>query len=154
MTLQKAMLGSRGVPASYSGFETCVEELGRRLDTRMKCVIAGGAPYGDEYIRRLKASARGDGRGHRVVGSSAEIFVETSGVGGTPPALTEAKALGNCVVVNDTQENLETVVDAGLSYSGARGSDDLQCVLQQLLCDRERLQTLRRMEKPAGDLTP
>ena len=28
------MLGTRGVPASYSGFETCVEELGARLDAR------------------------------------------------------------------------------------------------------------------------
>ena len=29
-----AMLGTRGVPASYSGFETCVEQLGRRLVQR------------------------------------------------------------------------------------------------------------------------
>src|SRR6266704_3270985 len=29
-----AMLGTRGVPASYSGFETCVEELGSRLAAR------------------------------------------------------------------------------------------------------------------------
>jgi glycosyltransferase involved in cell wall biosynthesis len=29
-----AMLGTRGVPASYSGFETCVEELGSRLAQR------------------------------------------------------------------------------------------------------------------------
>ena len=29
-----AMLGTRGVPASYSGFETCVEELGSRLVAR------------------------------------------------------------------------------------------------------------------------
>src|SRR5262249_20575246 len=28
------MLGTRGVPASYSGFETCAEELGRRLAAR------------------------------------------------------------------------------------------------------------------------
>ena len=28
------MLGTRGVPASYSGFETCVEELGARLGAR------------------------------------------------------------------------------------------------------------------------
>jgi glycosyltransferase involved in cell wall biosynthesis len=28
------MLGTRGVPASYSGFETCVEELGTRLAAR------------------------------------------------------------------------------------------------------------------------
>ena len=32
--LRVAMLGTRGVPASYSGFETCVEELGARLAAR------------------------------------------------------------------------------------------------------------------------
>jgi glycosyltransferase involved in cell wall biosynthesis len=30
-SLRIAMLGTRGVPASYSGFETCAEELGARL---------------------------------------------------------------------------------------------------------------------------
>ena len=29
-----ALLGTRGVPASYSGFETCVEQLGQRLAER------------------------------------------------------------------------------------------------------------------------
>lgn len=29
-----AMLGTRGVPASYSGFETCVEQVGQRLAAR------------------------------------------------------------------------------------------------------------------------
>ena len=32
--LRIAMLGTRGVPASYSGFETCAEELGARLHLR------------------------------------------------------------------------------------------------------------------------
>jgi glycosyltransferase involved in cell wall biosynthesis len=32
--LRIAMLGTRGVPAGYSGFETCVEELGARLGQR------------------------------------------------------------------------------------------------------------------------
>lgn len=32
--LRVAMLGTRGVPAAYSGFETCVEELGARLAGR------------------------------------------------------------------------------------------------------------------------
>lgn len=26
-----ALLGTRGIPASYSGFETCVEQLGQRF---------------------------------------------------------------------------------------------------------------------------
>ena len=32
--LRIALLGTRGVPASYSGFETCVEQLGKRLAQR------------------------------------------------------------------------------------------------------------------------
>jgi glycosyltransferase involved in cell wall biosynthesis len=32
--LRIALLGTRGVPAAYSGFETCAEELGSRLATR------------------------------------------------------------------------------------------------------------------------
>lgn len=34
LVMRVAMLGTRGVPASYSGFETCVEELGARLVAR------------------------------------------------------------------------------------------------------------------------
>src|SRR6266550_9620140 len=32
--MQVAFLGTRGVPASYSGFETCVEQVGRRMVER------------------------------------------------------------------------------------------------------------------------
>ena len=32
--LRIALLGTRGVPARYGGFETCVDEVGRRLAAR------------------------------------------------------------------------------------------------------------------------
>src|SRR5205807_1969163 len=32
--MQVAFIGTRGVPASYSGFETCVEQVGRRMVER------------------------------------------------------------------------------------------------------------------------
>src|SRR5712692_5733605 len=32
--MKVAMLGTRGVPAAYSGFETCVEAVGKRLVAR------------------------------------------------------------------------------------------------------------------------
>lgn len=38
--LRIAFLGTRGIPASYSGFETCVEELGARLAARGHRVTA------------------------------------------------------------------------------------------------------------------
>ena len=49
------------------------------------------------------------GEGYWELASNAYAFVLTSGVGGTHPALVEAMAFGNCVVVYDTPENLETI---------------------------------------------
>jgi len=111
------------------------------LETDKKCVIVGDAPYAEEYIARLKAMAGPNvvftgyvfGEGYRELGSHAYAFVETSGVGGTHPALVEAMALGNCVVAHDTPENLETIGPAGFSYSGKAGADDLRRVLKVLL---------------------
>jgi glycosyltransferase involved in cell wall biosynthesis len=113
------------------------------LPADMNCVITGDAPYVADYIAALKASAREDpsiiftgyqfGDAYAELASNALIFVETSEVGGTHPALVEAMAFGNCVVVNDTPENLETIGEAGLSYSGARGGPALAEVLEGLL---------------------
>jgi glycosyltransferase involved in cell wall biosynthesis len=117
------------------------------LDTDFKCVIVGDAPYAEAYIASLKASAQGDprivftgyvfGKGYHELGSNAYIFVETSGVGGTHPALVEAMAFGNCVVVHNTPENLETIGDAGFAYDGRVGTDSLRQVLQRLLSEPE-----------------
>jgi glycosyltransferase involved in cell wall biosynthesis len=126
--------------------ENCVHHLiqaFRQLDTEMRCVIVGDAAYSHEYIAWLKAQAEGDerivftgyvfGKGYRELGSHAYLFVETSGVGGTHPALIEAMALGNCVVVNNTPENLETMGGMGLAYDGAVGGESLREVLRPLL---------------------
>jgi glycosyltransferase involved in cell wall biosynthesis len=106
-----------------------------------KCVIVGDAPYADDYIRSLREATSPDvlftgylfGEGYRELASNAYLFVETSEVGGTHPALLEAMALGNCVIVNDTMENLETIGDAGFSYQGTQGAESLRAVLTRLL---------------------
>lgn len=126
--------------------ENCAHHLVeafRNLDTDLKCVVVGDAPYADEYIRELKRMGENDpriiftgyvfGQGYHELGTNARIFVETSGVGGTHPALVEAMAFGSCVVVNDTPENLETIGHTGFSYSGRDGASELQKVLQHLL---------------------
>ncbi|MFN4295016.1 MAG: DUF1972 domain-containing protein [Thermoflexales bacterium] len=119
----------------------------------MKCVITGDAPYVADYIAALKARAAGEpsiiftgyqfGDAYAELASNAAIFVETSEVGGTHPALVEAMAFGNCVVVNDTPENLETIGDAGLSYSGARGGPALAEVLAALLSQPDEIADYR-----------
>lgn len=128
--------------------ENCAHHLVeafRGLDTDYRCVIVGDAAYAEAYKATLHALAAGDprilftgyvfGKGYHELGSNAAIFVETSGVGGTHPALIEAMAHGSCVVTHNTPENLETIGDAGLAYDGKRGAADLGIVLEGLLKD-------------------
>lgn len=137
--------------------ENCAHHLVRAfqgLETDQKCVIVGDAPYADDYIASLKGSAQNDprivltgyvfGKGYHELGSNAHLFVETSGVGGTHPALVEAMAFGNCVIVHDTPENLETIADAGLSYDGRAGADSLRSVLRALLQRPDEIAAYRR----------
>lgn len=61
--LRIAMIGTRGVPAAYGGFETAVEEIGSRLAARghrvtVYCRSAGGAArheYADMHLVHLPA---------------------------------------------------------------------------------------------------
>jgi glycosyltransferase involved in cell wall biosynthesis len=126
--------------------ENCAHHLVeafRRIDTDFHCVIVGDAPYSEAYKQELYALADGDqriiftgyvfGAGYHELGSNAYLFVETSGVGGTHPALVEAMAFGNCVVVHNTDENLETIGDAGFAYDGRIGARSLHQQLENLL---------------------
>jgi glycosyltransferase involved in cell wall biosynthesis len=139
--------------------ENCVHHLVeafRGIDTDLKCVIVGDAPYAEEYKTNLKKLAGDDkriiftgyvfGKGYQELGSNAYIFVESSGVGGTHPALIEAMAFGNCVIVHDTPENIETIGGgkAGLTYNGQAGADSLKKVLTKLVNDLEIVTLYRK----------
>jgi glycosyltransferase involved in cell wall biosynthesis len=126
--------------------ENCAHHLveaWRQLDTDMKCVIVGDASYAEDYKAELRRLAGDDpriiftgyvfGEGYWELSSHAYAFVETSGVGGTHPALVEAMSFGNCVVVHNTPENLETIDAAGLCYNGKVGAQSLTPVLRTLL---------------------
>jgi len=126
--------------------ENCIHHLVsafHQLKTEYKCVIVGDAPYAYDYQVELQELARDNpniiftgyvfGKGYYELGSNAYIFVETSGVGGTHPALVEAMAFGNCVVAHNTPENKETIGEAGFVYDGKVGADSLAEVLQRLL---------------------
>jgi glycosyltransferase involved in cell wall biosynthesis len=156
-TLTKFGLAPRGYVLFVGRLvpENCAHHLVeafRGLATDLKCVIVGDAPYAEKYIAGLRATADPAviftgyqfGPGYHELGSNAAIFVETSGVGGTHPALLEAMAFGNCAVVHDTAENLETIGDAGLSYDGQIGADSLREVLTDLLRQPDRVEELRR----------
>jgi glycosyltransferase involved in cell wall biosynthesis len=136
--------------------ENCVHHLVqafRQLRTNLNCVIVGDASYAESYKKSLLEQAKEDpriiftgyvfGNGYRELGSNAHIFVEPSAVGGTHPALLEAMAFGNCVVVNDSKGNLETIEAAGFSYDGQDGPESLKAILDQLLSDPELVNSYR-----------
>lgn len=122
------------------------------LSTGLKLCIVGDAPYSSAYVTELKAQA-GEGvvftgyvfgAGYHELGSNARLFAFTSGVGGTHPALLEAMAFGNCIVVNDMAANRETIGDAGILYSGHDGAAGLAAALREVIAHPEMIAELRK----------
>jgi glycosyltransferase involved in cell wall biosynthesis len=122
------------------------------LATGLQLCVVGDAPYSSDYKTELKQKAGPGvvfagyvfGDGYHELGSNARIYVFASDVGGTHPALLEAMAFGNCVVVNDMAANMETVGDAGLPYAGASGATDLAQVLAQAIADPALVEEYRK----------
>jgi glycosyltransferase involved in cell wall biosynthesis len=106
-----------------------------------KLVIVGDDPWGKRYVRSLRSTRDPRiiftggiyGDGYEELQQHAYLFVLPDEVGGTHPALVEAMGFGNCVLVNDTEANLEAIGNAGFSYRGAEGPEDLRRQLQMLL---------------------
>lgn len=96
------------------------------VETAKQLVIVGDGSDSREYWRSLNVLAAGDPRvrllGHvdgdcvRELFAHAYVYVHPSEVEGTSLALTEAMGYGNCVLVSDIAENIETVGDAGVSF--------------------------------------
>jgi len=122
-----------------------------RTTTDKKLVIVGHDPWEKAYVRSLKSTQDTRiiftggvyGIGYAQLQRNAYLFVLPDEVGGTHPALVEAMGFGNCVLVNDTPSNLEVIADAGFSYQGKEGSQDLRRQLQALLEDPGAVEEFR-----------
>lgn len=94
-----------------------------------RLVVVGGAPYADGYIRGVHRGADPRvvfpgyvfGPGYWELQRHAYLSVVPTEVGGTHPVILEAMAAGTAVLVNDHAPNLETIGDAGATFSGAEG---------------------------------
>ncbi len=117
----------------------------------MKLVVVGGAPYAHDYIKQVQRA--GDprvvftgyifGRGYWELQHHAYIFCAPTEVGGTHPVILEALAAGNCVLVNDHAPNVETVGDAGVTFSGKEGVPSLTAQLERLFDEPELVEHYR-----------
>jgi glycosyltransferase involved in cell wall biosynthesis len=121
----------------------------------MKLVIVGGAPYAGEYIKQVRR--KGDprvifpgyvfGRAYWELQRHAYVFCAPTEVGGTHPVILEALAAGNCVLVNDHAPNVETVGDAGLTFSGAEGVTSLARQLERIFDEPKLVESYRAMAR-------
>jgi glycosyltransferase involved in cell wall biosynthesis len=127
-----------------------VIEAFKKVRTAYRLLIVGDAPYAEQYINSLKASARGDkriiftgfvfGQDYRALQQNAYCYVHATEVGGTHPALLEAMGYGNCVLTLATPENIEVVGEAGVPYTDEY---DLAEKLKRVLRDGSLVQAYR-----------
>ena len=123
-----------------------------QTNTDKKLVIVGHDPWEKVYVRSLKATQDPRiiftggvyGAGYGQLQQNAYLFTLPDEVGGTHPALVEAMGFGNCVLVNDTASNLEVISDAGFSYRGNKGPEDLRRQLQVLLDNPDVVNDFRK----------
>ena len=128
----------------------------RPLDTARALVIVGEAAD-PSYAAALRERAECDPR-VRLLGplygdpvrelfAHDYVYVQPSEIEGTALSLVEAMGYGNCVVVSDIPENLETVGEAGISFDAIHPVASLHRVLADLLASPERVERHRAAAK-------
>jgi glycosyltransferase involved in cell wall biosynthesis len=134
--------------------ENCAHTLIRafsQVETDLKLVIVGDAPYSDEYKASLKQMAGSRvvftgflfGEEYQEISSNAYFFTLASGVDGTRPVLLDQMAFGNAVLVRNTPANLEVIGNAGCTFDHQKDEQDLACQIQHLVDHPEEILALR-----------
>ena len=124
----------------------------KTIETDVKLVLVGDAPYADDYKRELQALAgpRVIFTGYAFGDAYAELsrhclfYVLSSGINGTRPVLLDQMGFGNCVVVRDSASNAEVVADAALTFEDDNEFDSLRAVIVRLLGDRALVEEYRK----------
>jgi len=115
----------------------------RGVDTRLKLVIVGDAPFADEYKADLKRRADervvftgyAFGSDYAELSSHAYASVQPSAIEGTRPALLDQLGFGNCVIARGSAANAEVISDAGILYDPASPVDGLRVALARAAGD-------------------
>jgi glycosyltransferase involved in cell wall biosynthesis len=121
-------------------------EAHRLLTPDWPLVVVGDAPYAEDYITGLKASAGPGvqfpgyvfGDGYRELVHRCGIMCVATEVGGTHPVIVEGMAAGAALAVSDHPPNLEVVGDAAATFPLAGGAPALAGVLGALIADPKR----------------
>ena len=115
-----------------------VREAFEKVETPLKLVLVGDAPYAHEYIQRVKDTADPRvlfpgaiyGQGYRELQSHCFAYIHATEVGGTHPALIEAMGRGAMVLFLNTPENAEVAAGAGIAFETSDLDQKLKLVLE------------------------
>ena len=127
-----------------------VREAFEKLDTSLKLVLVGDAPYAHDYIQRVRNTSDPRvllpgaiyGPGYGELQSHCFAYIHATEVGGTHPALIEAMGRGALVLFLNTPENAEVAAGAGIAFEAPDLLDQLKLALR--MTEQERLEWGRR----------
>lgn len=113
----------------------------RKIDTDKNLVIVGDAVYMNEYRNYLHGIADERviftgfvfGEDYAQLSSHASFYVQPSGINGTRPALLDQLAFGNCVLVRNSDTNMEVIGNCGCSFDKNRLMESLVEQIQELV---------------------
>lgn len=128
------LMPEKGVHYLVEAFES--------IPTDKKLVIAGNAPYDDDFTRSLLARASErvlfpgfvTGRLLAELFSNAWVYVQPSDLEGLSMAVLEALSYGRCVLASDIAPNLEALDGCGYTFRKA-DVEDLRAKLEWLLSE-------------------
>ena len=135
-------------------------EAFKKVQTGKKLVIVGDAPYVDEYKKFLQSitdnrvvfTGYAFGEDYQQLSSHAYLYVQPSGVEGTRPALLDQMGFGNCVLVRNSDVNMEVIGDCGSFFDKERKLESLVEKLNELLTapdtvDKFRKKAIKRIKE-------
>jgi len=122
------------------------------IETDVKLVLVGDAPYADEYKRELQELAGPNvvftgyafGDAYAELSRNCLFYVLASGINGTRPVLLDQMGFGNCVVVRNSASNAEVVADAAITFEDSDEFDSLRVAIVRLLGDRALIEEYRK----------
>lgn len=122
------------------------------IETDLKLVLVGDAPYADDYKRELQELAGPNvvftgyafGDAYAELSRNCLFYVLASGINGTRPVLLDQMGFGNCVVVRNSASNAEVVADAAITFEDSDEFDALRAVIVRLLGDRALVEEYRQ----------
>lgn len=129
-------------------------EAFKKLNTRMKLVIAGDAKYEQSYKKEIFKLAGNDkriiftgfvqGKLLNELFSNCSLFVLPSEIEGLATVLLESMSYGNCCLVSDIPENIECLNGFGYTFKN-KNAIDLKNKMQILINNKHNFEEIRTL---------